>query len=151
MIVVSDSGPIIHPSWINRLILLQQLFQNVLVPPAVEHELLSPPSGTRGLAVIQRAFLDGWLEVRTLQSEANSLASLRPNLGPGEREAIARSIEMHADMLLSDDASGRREATRHGATVRGTAGILRAAATEASFLPPRRFSLSSESRDVAER
>lgn len=38
MRVVSNAGPIIHLSWIDRLSLLPQLFEEVLVPVAVRDE-----------------------------------------------------------------------------------------------------------------
>ena len=40
-------------------------------------------------------------------------------LDPGESEAIALAIELSADVVLMDDQTGRREATRQGLRVAG--------------------------------
>ncbi len=49
MRAVSDAGPLIHLSWIDQLALLDRLFEEVIVPPAVRDEVLASPAGTLGL------------------------------------------------------------------------------------------------------
>ena len=41
MIVVSDTGPLIALAKIEKLSLLERLFEQVLIPPAVYRELLA--------------------------------------------------------------------------------------------------------------
>jgi predicted nucleic acid-binding protein len=67
-----------------------------------------------------------WLEVRQPRQVLD--ARQFPRLGAGEREAIALAQELHAPLLLIDDADGRAEAERHALTATGTLGILEAAA-----------------------
>jgi predicted nucleic acid-binding protein len=45
-------------------------------------------------------------------------------LDPGESEAIALAVELHADVLLIDERAGRLEAARYGLRVAGALSIL---------------------------
>ena len=55
----------------------------------------------------------------------NPKSSLIPGrLDPGESEAIALAVEVHADFLLVDEQAGRREAVRRGLRVAGTLSVL---------------------------
>ena len=119
MTVVSDAGPIIHASWIAQLHLLQNLFGEVLVPPAVESELLRATPDTRGLVEVQAAFAAGWL-VRVGVSNASDTIER----DAGEREAIELAVQENSDWFLSDDLQARREAMQRGLRVMGTVGIL---------------------------
>lgn len=49
MRVVLDAGPIIHLSWIDRLDLLDAIFEEVLLPAAVRDEILAAPAMTLGI------------------------------------------------------------------------------------------------------
>jgi len=49
---------------------------------------------------------------------------LRQNLDAGESEAIVLSLDIEADVLLMDEALGRRIATKRGITLSGTLGTL---------------------------
>jgi predicted nucleic acid-binding protein len=51
-------------------------------------------------------------------------------LNPGEREAIALSQQVNADVLLIDEWDGREEAMRRHLTVAGTLRILATAAAK---------------------
>ncbi len=45
-------------------------------------------------------------------------------LDPGEAEALLLAEEIRADLLITDDAPARPEATRRGLGVAGTVGVL---------------------------
>jgi len=64
-----------------------------------------------------------WIEERPLAQPFSALV-LRGRLGAGEREAIALAMELNAQLLLMDDAAGRRTAVSVGLHVVGTFGIL---------------------------
>lgn len=55
MRVVLDAGPIIHLSWIDRLGLLNAMFEEVFLPTAVHDEILATPITTMGLDSISTA------------------------------------------------------------------------------------------------
>jgi len=52
------------------------------------------------------------------------LDGLSPDLGIGEREAIALALEVAADFVILDDQQGRRVAHEKGLLATGTLGIL---------------------------
>ena len=124
MRAVSDAGPLIHLSWIDQLGLLDRLFEEVLVPPAVRDEVLASPAGTLGLDRIQRAFAEGWLQVTAPAGPLRLTRSVADALDRGEAEALLLAEEIRADLLITDDAPARAEATRRGLGVVGTVGVL---------------------------
>ncbi|HEX3582766.1 MAG TPA: DUF3368 domain-containing protein [Thermoanaerobaculia bacterium] len=58
----------------------------------------------------------------------DAVAQVSLSLDAGERAAIALAEREHADLLLIDDADGRREAQRRRIRVTGLVGVLIAAA-----------------------
>ena len=99
MIVIADSTPLNYLILIHQVDLLPQLFDRILIPPAVFEELQHQETPD-----VVRRWIAGppsWLQVQALRSV------LDPALGfldPGEREAIALAEELQADQLLLDDA-----------------------------------------------
>jgi predicted nucleic acid-binding protein len=126
MRAVSDAGPLIHLSWIDQLALLDRLFEEVFVPPAVRDEVLASPTGTLGLDRIQWAFAEGWLQVKAPTGPLRLTRSVSDALDRGEAEALILSEEIGADFLITDDAPARAEAARRGLQVVGTVGVLTA-------------------------
>jgi predicted nucleic acid-binding protein len=122
--VVVDAGPVIHLSWLNRLHLLEHLFEEVFLPSAVRDELLAPLPGTLGLDHIHRALAAGWLEVRAVTTPLPSVIGAPGSLAAGETEALLLAEEIGADLVLTDDAAARAVAQRRGLDVMGTVGVL---------------------------
>lgn len=118
MIVVSDSSPLNILIRIHYIDVLPELFQAVVIPPAVASELSHP-----GTPEIVRVWIDSaplWLAVRAPER-------LNPALtfdDPGEREAISLALELKADFLLADDRKARRAAQALGLSVTGAIGVL---------------------------
>jgi hypothetical protein len=111
MTVVSNSSPLIIYERIGRLDLLRLTYEQILVPPAVSHEVFGasqPPD---------------WLRVVSLQQPLAAVV-LSSAYGPGEREAISLALEIAASPLLLDDLPARRIATRLGIEVVGSVGVL---------------------------
>jgi uncharacterized protein len=127
MIVVLDSGPVIHLSWIGHLRLLPAMFNELLMPPAVRGEVLRSRSDTRGLEEIRSMLAQGVLRVQQPSPPRHPALSLPPSLGPGETEAIHLAEQVVADLFISDDTAARTAARRRGLTVTGTIGLLKAA------------------------
>jgi predicted nucleic acid-binding protein len=124
MIVVADSSPLHYLILIEQVGLLRQLYSEVVIPEAVLAELTRPASP---------AAVSGWLAVappwlRVVPVSAEEIAAVTASLDIGERAAIALAETMTADLLLIDEAAGRREATRRRLLVTGTLGVLRSAA-----------------------
>lgn len=128
MIVVSDTTPLISLLKIGRLELLENLFGYVLIPQAVYREL----------TVDERFKLEAeqikdkkYIEVCTASDE-NSVSILKraTGLDQGESEAIVLTDEVKADLLLMDEAKGRKVSNEMGFKIMGTIGILMAAYKE---------------------
>ena len=123
MIVVADTTPLHYLALIEQTPLLPVLYGRVLIPPAVMAELNYPETPEMVSRWIgSRAH---WLEVRAPEQMPLDFPEV---LGPGEREAIALSLELHADALLIDEWDGRREAARRQLTVVDTLRVLGTAA-----------------------
>jgi predicted nucleic acid-binding protein len=125
MIIVSDTTPLNYLVLIGQADLLSQLYQRVIIPPAVYAELqrANTPAPVKQWIVNHPA----WLEVRPITVTLDRMQSV---LDEGECEAIALAGEVGADLLLIDDRQGRREAKRRNLRVIGTLGVLAEAAAE---------------------
>jgi predicted nucleic acid-binding protein len=124
MIVVADSSPLHYLILIEQVGLLRQLYSEVVIPEAVFAELSRPASP---------AAVSGWLSsapswLRLVPVSAEEIAAVAESLDVGERAAIALAETMRADLLLIDEAAGRREASRRHIRVTETLGVLRSAA-----------------------
>ena len=124
MIVVADSSPLRYLIVINLQDLLPALFGETLVPTEVLRELSSPSTPV----VVSRFVKDrpAWLLVRDPKPEMVQQVSV--DLDVGERAALALARELGADLILMDDAAGRREAQTLRLRMTGTIGVLRLAA-----------------------
>lgn len=89
MRAVTNAGPLIHLSWIGHLELLRILFDEVLVPRAVQEEVLRAGPGTLGLASLHQVFAANWLMIRSV-ADLVAVAALRTDLDRGESEATVR-------------------------------------------------------------
>ena len=126
-IVVADTGPLIALARAEYLQLLQGLYQEVIIPPAVHTELClgSERPGSKQLA---GAMEQGWLQIRKPpDSTTLSLSELVLILDIGEAEAIVLAEKVDCRFLLIDERKGRAVAKRRGVPVAGIAGVLLAA------------------------
>lgn len=118
-VIVSDTSPIRAIANLDLLDMLPSLFGEVLVPPAVEAELLYPPNRSHAVDV---SAVEG---VRVVPlSETGRAATLRKLLDPGESEALALAEQRTAEALLIDELAGRRVATAMGLRAVGTLAVL---------------------------
>ncbi len=126
-IVVSDTGPLIALGRVGYLNLLRDLYQDILIPPAV-HDELHLGSGRPGVEQSADALERGWLQVREPSpGSPSSLSELVLILDLGEAEAILLAEEVDCRFLLIDERKGRAIAKRRGVPVVGMAGVLLAA------------------------
>ncbi len=119
--VVSNTSPLRYLVAAGQAGLFAKLFGTILIPRAVEREILdphAPPSVQHWMA--QRP---AWLHVREVQTAPD--AELTGQLDPDEAEAIQLAQELRADALIMDERRGRQVATRRGMTVIGALGLLR--------------------------
>ena len=108
-LTVSNSSCLIALDAAGSLGILERLYCTISVPDAVAQEC----GGT----------LPSWVQVHFVQNQALA-RSLRLNLGAGEAEAIALSIERSAARLILDDKKARRIARQLNLPVTGTLAVL---------------------------
>jgi len=118
-VVVSDTSPLRALAHLDRLDLLSALFGEVLIPPSVVAELEQPRSRFAPVAIGALSF------VRVQAPSGRTMVDeLRQLLGPGEAEAIALAVEVHADAILIDETAGRAVARQRGLLPVGVLGVL---------------------------
>ena len=111
MIVVSDTSPLTALLHIGRAELLRQIFERVIIPPAVHSELLR-----------EHPALPSWIDVKAPGPIPSAITDAC--LDPGETQALALALELHADTVLMDERRGRRVAESLGLEPTGVLGCL---------------------------
>jgi predicted nucleic acid-binding protein len=117
--VVVNATPIIALALVGRLNLLQLLYDEVIVPPAVRDEVLAGGPGAVGTAQMRQAT---W--IRTVALQDPQRADLLSDLDRGEAEVLSLAQEMGADLVIIDERLARRHAKRIGLRLTGTLGVL---------------------------
>ncbi len=116
MIVVSDTSPLTYLYQIQRFALLQSLYGEVVIPPAVERELKARTHLHEGLE---------WALLRVVEPKSSEMVTLlSESLDLGESEAIVLATEINADLLLIDEVDGREAARKLGLRFTGLLGVL---------------------------
>jgi predicted nucleic acid-binding protein len=118
--LISNTSPLIAFSAIDRLDLLRGLFNEVLIPPAVRHELFPAREWANAKAAQQVISARTWILV---EQPPNCLKSELRRLGNGEAEAIGMALEKKLPVLL-DDLRARKIAHSLGLEVVGSLGVL---------------------------
>ena len=122
MIVVSDTTPLISLLKADRLDVLEKLFREVCIPPAVFDELTMNPCYEAEAEMIRSC---PFIVVAAVSDSSAVLQVSRDDgLDLGESEAIVLTKELSADLLLMDEARGRDVARSMGIRITGTIGIL---------------------------
>jgi hypothetical protein len=120
--IVADSSPLIALAIVEQLALLPQLYDRVLVPPAVWNEVTVQGIGLPGAQAVSQLT---WLEIQSPNTSIVEPLSIL--VDRGEAEAIALAQSTPNSTVLLDDAQARRVAERLGIRRIGTLGILRRA------------------------
>lgn len=121
--VICDSSTLIHLSAIGRLHLLRDIYGTLTVPATVWREVVEQGSGRFGVAEVEAARRDGWIEVRPV-TNIPLLRSLKQNLDDGEAEVLALAVEAGASLVLLDESEARSMAGSLGVPKTGAIGVL---------------------------
>lgn len=119
MVVISDTSGISNLYQIGQLQLLTQLFQKIIIPVNVLRELNDFHSNDL-IPELEKFHI-------TPQNVINKtlvLSILSKGIHSGEAEAIALSIELHADILLIDEKEGKQVAQEFGVRTIGILGVV---------------------------
>ena len=128
MISVSDTSPLISLMKASLLDVLQRLFDTIIIPEAVFSELTTNPDYQDEAEQIKAAPFITVVSVK--EHKAVDVLRRATGLDLGESEAIVYADENSADVLLMDEAAGRRVAKSMGLRILGSIGILLAAYDE---------------------
>lgn len=116
-VIVSDTTSLIVLEGLQRLSLLCELFEQVLLPSAVVHEL------QRGSpTIITQLEMSGCIEIISL-SPSEQLDHLLLVLDRGEAEAITLALERQLPIII-DERKGRQIARQKQLIVTGFVGLL---------------------------
>ncbi|HKI36000.1 MAG TPA: DUF3368 domain-containing protein [Gemmataceae bacterium] len=117
--VVSDTSPVRALAHLGLIDLLRTIYGQVLLPPAVHHELTNPPARYAVVDVGPFPFI-GVQSPRDQSAVQHFLQTFQR----GESEAIALALEVQAKSLLIDEAKGRRIAKQVGLQPTGVLAVL---------------------------
>lgn len=117
MLVISDTTAITNLFQIELLLLMKELYGEVIIPQSVYDELCELPS--------QKSYLDqnNWIVVKKIKDQ-NLYTSLLKRIDSGEAEAIVLALELKSDVLVMDEVVGRQVATELGLKIIGLIGVL---------------------------
>ena len=117
---ICNTGPIIALSMIDRIGVLQHIFELIAVPEEVHKEILEGGATNAGLANYRKV---KWIKVVALSSPVDPL--LRTSLDPGEAAVIGLARELNANVVVVDERKARKIArTVYGLHVIGSARVL---------------------------
>jgi len=102
MSIVSNASLLINLSRIEKLDLLRNLYNEIIIPEGVWHEVVVEGVDQPGAEIIRSAV---WIKKRAVKNR-ELVQALRQELDTGEAEAIALSLEIRAELLLMDEHLG---------------------------------------------
>ena len=118
MIVVSDASPLISLAILDKLDILDQIFNEIVIPTAVYNEITQKNKphlqALKKFATNRVKQVQNRLAVQLLQRE----------LDIGESEAIVLAKENNISDILIDEYKGRKIAKANGLSPIGTLGVL---------------------------
>ena len=119
MKVISNSSPLINFAALGRFTLLRELYETIVIPDAVYHEVVVAGQGHPGAAEVEQA---DWITREAVGNPA-VIAALH-ELGRGEAEAVALAVENPGSLLILDERRGRLAAINLHVNIIGTLGVL---------------------------
>ncbi len=120
MKVVVNATPLIALSLINQLELLNQLFDEVIIPDGVYQEVAISGASKPGAVELKNA---SWIQVQSV-TPSSTIEPLLLGLDRGELEVILLAVSIKPDWVIIDEKLARRVAKVMGLSVKGTLGIL---------------------------
>lgn len=123
MKAVVNATPLIALARVNRLAILPQIFEAVLVPPAVYHEVTAQGTHRPGATAIAQT---PWIQVQA-PTLSPTIEPLVLGLDAGEMQVVLLAREVQPAWTVIDERLGRRVAQALHLPLIGTIGVLLAA------------------------
>ena len=120
---VSDSSTLIHLASVGHMRLLRELYDEVVIPPAVWNEVVEEGQGRAGAREVVDATRSGWIKVKAPTNEL-FVRLLRRDLDDGEAETIVLAMEQSAEIVLLDETDARKIAGIYGLNKTGVIGLF---------------------------
>lgn len=121
--VISNASPLINLSLVNKLSLLNKIFEEIIIPPSVYHEVVEQGKTRPGALEVKAYCEDKKIQIKKT-TNLNLVKSLKFDLDDGESEAIALGLEIPDVTILLDEADARNVANKFNLKVTGFIGIL---------------------------
>ena len=122
MIVISDTTPLITLIKAGKLSILHSLFGEVMIPEAVFAEATGNVTFRDEADIIRNS---EFIKVVQIQNRSQvAFLQRATGLDLGESEAIIYADEIKADLLLMDEAAGRKVAQNMNLPITGSVGVL---------------------------
>jgi uncharacterized protein len=118
--VVSNASPLINLARIDKLHLLHDLYDHLIIPEAVWREIVVEGTGQPGADEVKGA---SWIEMHAVANR-QLVRALQQELDAGEAEAIILALEKEAELLVMDERLGRETACHLGLRYTGVIGVL---------------------------
>ncbi len=115
-LVIADSGPIFSLAIIDKLDILDELFDEICIPKAVWEELTRDKTAEHYTRIVE------YFEEKV--KEVSGFNELTFVMDYGESESVLLYKELNANYLLIDDKKARDIAENFGIQCIGTIGIL---------------------------
>lgn len=120
---VVDSGPLIALASLGQVALLRERFNELLIPPGVEREIMVQGAGRAHAHELGAALADGVARVVPVRNQLLLGRLRRPALSETDSEVIACALEA-ACTVVADDRALRTLALAEGLSLIGTVGLL---------------------------
>jgi len=122
MNIVSDTGPIIGLAKIGKIYLLNEIAEEILIPPMVHKELLGK-IGPESNEIDQA--LNSFIQIADIPIIEPAIQKVVTDLDAGEKQTIAIAYNLNDDILLvMDDRAGREVASKLRIATTGLVGLL---------------------------
>ena len=121
--VVCDSSPLISLAHLGHFGLLKEFYSAVLIPPAVQAEVLDRGAKVIGVTELNEAIAAGWIMVRRAIPH-QPLPPAIAFLDEGERQALELAVAEQSPLVIIDEIRGRTIAQKLGLKITGTIGVL---------------------------
>ncbi|OGL42796.1 MAG: hypothetical protein A2042_09605 [Candidatus Schekmanbacteria bacterium GWA2_38_11] len=124
MIIVCDSGPLIHLAQVNQFHLLKTFFSQLIIHQIVYEEVVSEGKNRAGEKELKEALDDGWIKIEKFLESSLLKATTKEGLSGKDSLVVALALEKKAGLFLSDDFKVRDVAANRRLSIIGTIGIL---------------------------
>lgn len=119
MLAVINSSPLIFLALLNKIDILPQIFDEIILPTEVYKEISVEGHNFNIIKQIEK----NNFQIKSAMNTA-LFEFLSEYLDKGEAEVITISKELNSDYAIIDELRGRKLARRHSVKIIGTLGIL---------------------------